>query len=196
MDSYKKTTSEQKETNRYFQEALSDFMYDTASGRAIRHLVDAGYTAAQIIQQLDYPTPFSKIQLSITKYLKETGILTTRLPVPPKDLTPVYLPALSGGIPQEALYARLAKQARQDGEGYAYFYCPFSQMAQTAGTGVPPLFSVLTAREREYLTGIIWEPGMYHRLNRRMLEIGTQLAMHSDAVSFLFLKSREQAIIT
>ena len=30
--------------NRYFQKALSDFTYDAASGGAIRHLTDTGYT--------------------------------------------------------------------------------------------------------------------------------------------------------
>lgn len=50
---------------KYFQDALSDFVYDAASGRAIRHLTDSGYTAAQIMQQLSYPTPFKKYSLPL-----------------------------------------------------------------------------------------------------------------------------------
>ena len=66
---------EKEPSNRYFQDALSDFVYDAASGRAIRHLADTGYTTAQIVHQLDYPTPFAKVQHTVTRHLKETGIL-------------------------------------------------------------------------------------------------------------------------
>lgn len=62
-------------TNTYFQDALSDFVHDAASGRAIRHLVDIGFTTARIMNELDYPTPFEKVQRTVTRYLKETGIL-------------------------------------------------------------------------------------------------------------------------
>ena len=39
------------EKQNYFKQALSDFAFDAAAGRAIRHLVDVGYTSSQIMQR-------------------------------------------------------------------------------------------------------------------------------------------------
>lgn len=179
---------DKKNNNRYFQDALSDFIYDAASGRAIRHLVDRGYTAAQIIQQLDYPTPFSKVQYTVTRYLKETGVLLAELPVPSSDLKTIPLKYSS----PEKLFSFLADRIRENGEENSYLSCPFGAVSKKTDNGIRKAFSMLTAREREYIEGIAWEPDItYHRLNRRMLEIGVQIAMDVDTVSFCFLKSRE-----
>lgn len=177
-----------KENSRYFQEALSDFMYDAASGRAVRHLVDDGYTSAQIMQRLDYPTPFAKIQKTVTKRLKETGMLLDELPVSGEQLKSVIL----GSVSEETLFSCLAQRISRNGEENAYISCPFGACAG-ADDGISKLLSPLTAREREYILGIAWESGVrYHRLDRRMLEIGVQLACRNpDVFSFYFLKSYE-----
>lgn len=44
----------------YFKSALSDFTYEAASGGAIRHLADLGYTVKQISGQLSFPTPLDR----------------------------------------------------------------------------------------------------------------------------------------
>lgn len=169
---------------KYFQDALSDFVYDAASGRAIRHLTDSGYTAAQIMQQLSYPTPFKKIQLTITRHLKETGVLLEELPLPDASFYPVRLRCAS----LENVFSLLVQYLSLNGEEYSYVSCPSRMSAQTR--------SVLTARERDYLDGILWESSkvMYHRLNRRMLEIGAQMAFYSGDVCFYFLKSGEAVL--
>ena len=41
----------------YFKNALSNFMFEAASGGAIRHLADLGYTVKQISKKLEFPTP-------------------------------------------------------------------------------------------------------------------------------------------
>ena len=181
---------EKEPSNRYFQDALSDFVYDAASGRAIRHLADTGYTTAQIVHQLDYPTPFAKVQHTVTRHLKETGILLESLPVPPASLQAVTLQRES----PEKLYILLSERIRQNGEAYSYISCPFGVRGTESGgnPAVMHLLSVLTAREAAYIQGIAWEPAvMYHRLNRRMLEIGVQLAVHTNDICFYFLKSLE-----
>ena len=50
---------------KYFDEALSDFVHDAASGGAIRHLVDLGYSLTQIMQALSYPTPRERVQKTV-----------------------------------------------------------------------------------------------------------------------------------
>ncbi|MCI9020332.1 MAG: hypothetical protein HFH32_06285 [Eubacterium sp.] len=171
---------EQKEPNgRYFQEALSDFMYDAASGKAIRHLADSGFTTAQITRQLCYPTPFRKVQHTVTDYFKETGILLEALPVEQSCFKKIHL----NNISAEHLFSRLVHCIHNDSEENSYVLYPF---ASDCGA-----LSVLTAREREYLEGIAWEPAaMYHRLNRRMLEISVQLAMLPGELCFYFLKNK------
>lgn len=177
-----------KNNNKYFQEALSDFIYDAASGRAIRHLTDNGCTAAQIVQQLDYPVSFAKVQHTVTRYLKETGILLEELPVPYTNLKAIPFERSS----PEKLFSFFAECIRQNGEENSYLGCPFGAASSHADDSIRKSFSMLTAREREYIEGIAWEPGiMYHRLNRRMLEIGVQAAMYTEEISFCFLKSGE-----
>ncbi len=182
--------NEKEPSTRYFQDALSDFVYDAASGRAIRHLADAGYTTEQSVNQRDYPTPFAKVQHTVTRHLKESGILLESLPVPLASLQAVSLQRDS----LETLYTLLSERVRQNGEAHAYMSCPFGM--QGCGNGGNPhairLRSALTAREAAYIQGIAWEPfPMYHRLNRRMLEIGAQLAVYADDICFYFLKSGE-----
>ncbi len=174
---------ENEKPGRYFKDALSDFVYDAASGRAIRHLTDSGYTAAQISEQLAYPTPFHKIQHTVTRHLKESGILLEELPVAHACFHPVCLHRTS----PERLFSLLAQYLSLNGEENSYVLYP-------AGTDAQAL-SMLTAREREYLNGILWESGtMYHRLNRRMLEIGAQTALYSDHIRFYFIKTRDVLI--
>lgn len=180
MDNFK------NHNNKYFQDALSDFVYDAASGRAIRHLIDAGYTAAQIMRELDYPTPFEKIQHTVTRYLKETGILLEELPVTPTNLHTIQL----NDMPQDELFSLLAQQVASNGEENSYVSCSFGFACKQASSKTVQALSMLTTREQDYLNGIEWEKKiMYHRLNRRMLEIGVQIAMWVDETSFYFLKN-------
>lgn len=180
-------------SNQYFQEALSDFVYDAASGRAIRHLADTGYTAAQIVRQLDYTTPFVKVQHTVTRHLRECSILLDKLPIDSEKLQTVILYQDS----PENLYPLLAEHVRKNGEENSYVSCPFGILGTlSAGKAASPL-SMLTNREREYLAGIAWEPKiMYHRLNRRMLEISVQIAAEIQGLCFYFLRSGKKCAIS
>ena len=57
--------------NRDFKDALTNFAFDAAAGRAIRHLCDLGRTAEQIQQELDYPVPLSRIEKEMQLYEEE-----------------------------------------------------------------------------------------------------------------------------
>ena len=61
--------------NKYFTQALSDFMFDAASGGAIRHLADQGYSVREIAEKIAFPTPMVKIQEIVWKRLIETGVI-------------------------------------------------------------------------------------------------------------------------
>lgn len=64
----------------YFKSALSDFTYEAASGGAIRHLTDLGYTVKQISEQLSFPTPYERVQKTVWQRLLETGVILTEEP--------------------------------------------------------------------------------------------------------------------
>lgn len=166
----------------YFESALSDFVYDAASGRAIRHLVDRGYTTEQIMNLLNYPTPRKKVEKTVYRYLKETGIILTQLPIPREQMQPVILKCNS----EDMLYCHLKEYICQNGQENSYLSCPFGIK------NINNILSPLTLREKEYILGIAWEPLIaYHQLNQRMLEIGSQLAFNNDMFAFYFFKSME-----
>ena len=53
----------------FFHKALADFAFDVASGGAIRHLADRGYTAKQIAGELDFSVPFEKVRQAVWDHL-------------------------------------------------------------------------------------------------------------------------------
>lgn len=55
----------------YFEEALSNFTMDFAYGRAIRHLVDHGYTVDRIIKEFHYPISRDSIEKIVDRYRKD-----------------------------------------------------------------------------------------------------------------------------
>lgn len=81
-----KDSGEQK----YFKKALSDFTFEMASGGAIRHLADRGYTVGEIVKMLDFPTPYERVGDLVRKHFLETGVLL--LDEPTKEAGPVFFP--------------------------------------------------------------------------------------------------------
>lgn len=179
----------EQERQPYFQEALADFMHDAASGGAIRHLLELGYTTDGIMKHLDFPTPRSRVEKTVYQYLTSKRILLEELPIRQDSLRMIQLEKCS----EMDLYAHLRKCIDSDGETNSYVSCPFGTVRRDRETRLKELLSSLTTKEREYLMGIPWQPKeMYHRLNSRMLEISVRLAVCSTAdLKFYFLKRKE-----
>ena len=57
----------------YFDKALSNFVFDFASGGAIRHLADLGYTVTEIVGRLDFPTPKERVAEAVWKHYINIG---------------------------------------------------------------------------------------------------------------------------
>ncbi len=66
--------------NSYFQKALADFTQEAASGGAIRHLADLGYTVEEIQRELAFPTPISRIRRVVWEHLLDTGVVLREVP--------------------------------------------------------------------------------------------------------------------
>ena len=61
--------------NKYFHNALQNFIFEEAGGGAIRHLANRGYTAKQIAQALSFPVPYEKVREAFTEYLMKENVL-------------------------------------------------------------------------------------------------------------------------
>lgn len=177
----------------YFEEALSDFMYDAASGGAIRHLTDLGYSVDQMMEALSYPTPRERVRKTVYRYMLEAGLLLRELPQG-SDLRNVTLWISDTVKADNDLYQKI----KANGADHCYISCPFGMWRQNEGTAseqnvFSDRLSCLNKREREYIAGIPWEDRlMYHRLNSRMREIGRKLLLNGiPGCGYYFLKTGE-----
>lgn len=64
----------------YFKNAMSNFTFEVASGGAIRHLADLGYTVNQIMKKLTFPTPYERVQKTVWEHLLDTGVILLEEP--------------------------------------------------------------------------------------------------------------------
>ena len=177
---------EKKERQSYFQEALSDFMYDAASGGEIRHLVDLGYSVEQIMKQLSFPTARFRDEKTVYRYLCESKMLRKDLLLEGYRCKRI---TRSNALTLVSLYRELDRYKEKNLESQSYFECPFGLMNDRGQKEI----ANLSQREQDYLLGISWEHQvMYHILNSRMTEIGAKLAIRTDlSCRFIFLQTGE-----
>lgn len=181
------------EGNDYFNQALSDFMFEAASGGSIRHLVNLGYSVDQIMERLSFPTPRNRVEETVYRHMTETGLLLEQLPIEPDSLRRVTVEAAH----LDQVSARILERIRPNGEESAYLLCPFGYLRKNDPEALENLLSCLNSREQEYLRGIRWKRNaMYHRLNSRMREIAAKLALRGGMeTTCYFLQLGETLVI-
>lgn len=188
-----------KENNKYFDKALSDFAYDMACGAQIRHLADLGYTVAQIMGELDISVPYGRVQKTVTEHLCKTGILLSIKPdsvsssktefireydsygrasfrqvvVEKADTAEIHWKKHSYTPALEGgLLSFLNRKTEENGEKFSYISCDFGIDEQKTIESM----ASLETHQQEYIQGILWEKSrMYHRLTPRMREIVSRL---------------------
>lgn len=173
--------------NRYFQEALANFTHETASGGAIRHLADLGYTAEQIAAQLDFPTPYERVQKTMWEHLVDTGVIrleepgsgrqskkavyvqeydrhgktTFRRVADPEGEEPVTVwkeRQLSHGvISTEEISALLSAKTAENGESHSYISVDFGLARKRDSRKYQQMLDALDGRQRSYIDGLPWE---------------------------------------
>lgn len=211
--------SEQK----YFKNALSDFTYETASGGAIRHLADLGYTVKQITEKLTYPTPYERVRKTVWQYLIDTGVILTQEPekggVKGKAAYTVEhgkygkasfrleaaSPAASERIHWKernyseencgSLAAYLADKCSVNGDDTSYISCDFGIRSVSDSSEYAAAMQVLNERQREYIAGLLWEDKVcYHRLNQRMREIVVKLYANGYFHGYCYFIKQEEKV--
>lgn len=177
-----------------FQQALSDFTFDVASGGAIRHLTDLGYTVKQIQDRLDFPTPFARVQEAVWKRLVETGVIRLE--------EPLFGAAVSGGGKAgaaegrdtgaggavrvnyvreydsygRASFRRVTETDTRREAGGEFLVCEFGVLKYRDGERYRQILALLAERQAEYVDGLPWPPvRVWHKAEGYMPEIGRRL---------------------
>lgn len=209
----------------FFRDALSDFTFESASGGAIRHLADLGYTVKQISEQLTYPTPYEKVRMAVWKHLTQTQVILTQEPGNGRQcgraeytvehdkygrasfrLIPAAGKGISGICWKERHYSEerdgklgdyLARRCAACGVKSAYVSCDFGLRGDGRTEKMSRILQSLNERQREYVTGIPWAADTcYHVLDGRMREIVVRLYVAGEYQGrCYFLESGEKVYI-
>ena len=157
-----------------FNRALSDFTHDVASGGAIRHLCDRGYTVSQIMKLLDYPTPRERVESTFSRHLKEKGILMDELP----EEAEILLESTAVDKNHAGTSTAIDRLVDARNESPLYLECRFGMLKSRDRSTYDRILVSLDSDDADYIEGIRWTVRpMFHRLNERMRSIAKRLMM-------------------
>ncbi len=188
----------------FFKKALSDFAFDVASGGAICHLADCGYTVSQIMKMLDFPTPKERVRQTVWEHLEDTGYLCLEEPcggsrketygyvteydaygrksfrrVTLREKAPGSVNWRERRFLEEAdgrIGVFLEERCAKDGEEYSYVSCDFGLVRQRDSNRFQEGLLLLLEGQRDYVSELFLERRMvYHRLDQRMRDIIARL---------------------
>lgn len=160
--------------NQYFNQALSNFMHDMASGAAIRHLADSGYTVKQIAEKLSYPTSYEQIGKTVWAHFLETGVVA--LEKPPTEPVIERITYVKEYGKYGRTYFRQKKE-RIEQPVREYVSCDFGKRRYQNEEKFLKSLEGLWERDREYILGLPWPlQTVYHVLDERMERISEMLS--------------------
>lgn len=169
----------------YFKRALSNFTYDVASGGAIRHLADVGYTVKQIMENLSYPTPYERVQKTVWEHFLDTGVILLKEPgsvtqheavtyvkeynqFGKASFRRVAVKQNGEGreiffkettfleTPKEGLADFLSGKSDENGEKDSYISCKFGLYSKNTNQ-IKQILNLLENSQRDYIMGLPWE---------------------------------------
>ncbi len=153
----------------YFKKALSDFTNDFASGGAIRHLADNGFTVKEIHDRLDFPTPVSKVAETVWKHFLDIGIILLEEPVSGESKEKVDYVKVHGEFGKTSFKRVVTEVSSIEGE---YIKCDFGKEIYKDKEGFKKSLSVLSERDRDYILGLPWPlTPVWHIADERMKRI-------------------------
>jgi hypothetical protein len=203
-------------SDKIFRDALANFTYDVASGGAIKHLAELGYTPQEIKPMLDFPTPYERVQETFWNYLLEKRIIVEEKSELEKKQEKVHfvtdydsygrksfrrvveyeengLPALDFNTFRQIAYAPAVHGA------FASFlkeYCTLNTYVSCDfGLRTASFLAPLTEKQRLYMEGVPWKRKIvWHQLNQRMIEILPVLYEQSSYHGTLLLLQKNEQI--
>lgn len=155
--------------NQYFNKALGNFIYDNASGGAIRHLFDLGYTIDEIAHRLDYPTPKPKIQEIVWEHMLNTGIISFDDPKSKERSERISYVEEYGKYGTKH-FKRVSEKI--DVAYNEYCLCDFGKQIYQNKEAFETKLEGLSAKDKEYIFGIPWPlQNVYCLMDERMKRI-------------------------
>lgn len=144
-----------KEEHTYFQNALSDFVFDVSSGGALRHLANLGYTVEEIYGRLDYPTTRERVGAAVWKHYLEQNIVRFELPKEDEEKRNYRI------IKEQTDYGKVTfrrvEVAPTEVVKQEYVYLPIGKLRYQRPGEYESFLAKLQERDREYVTGLPWE---------------------------------------
>ncbi|MCM1119715.1 MAG: hypothetical protein NC543_10185 [bacterium] len=153
----------------YFQRALSDFVFDMASGGAICHLTDLGYTVKQIQEKLSFPTPYERIQKAVWKHLLDTGVIALEEQAKAGEKVAYVREYDRYG---KASFRRVTVPVCASESSRPRLLCRFGLLKYQDSERYSEVLGALKPEQAEYIDGLPWGlESVWHRADQRMLEI-------------------------
>lgn len=164
----------EKEEGKEFQRALSDFMYDFASGDAIRHLADAGLTISQITAKLSFPTPKDRVARTVWKHYIDQGIILQEEPKEGEMFRKVSYVTEQGAYGKVSMRQVVEEVQIPKAE---YLPCDFGKRIYRDKEGFQESLKRLSETEKQYLLELPWPcQTVWHIRNERMNAIWRKLS--------------------
>ncbi|MBE5902150.1 MAG: hypothetical protein E7280_09615 [Lachnospiraceae bacterium] len=155
-------------TKEFFNQTLSNFTHNVASGDAIRHLADKGYTVPEIAGKLDFPTPVERIRKTVWEHYQNTGVIRMEKP----DAMPhvqVHYEKVQGSYGKTS-FRRVEEVV--DAEPKEYLRIEFGKEKYKDKETFQRKLEGLDTKDREYVENLPWplQP-VYHVADERMKRI-------------------------
>ncbi len=161
--------------NKYFNQALSNFIHDMASGDAIRHLADLGYSVDRIAKELSFPTPKEKIAQTVWEHYVAQGIILLEEPAeaPVIEKTSYIKEYDNFG---RANFRKVTVSVEHSPK--KYYPCDFGRQRYKNEAAFLASLEVLDKEEKDYILGLPWTLyRVYHVDNNRMRHIMEKLGV-------------------
>jgi len=150
-----------------FNKALSNFVHDVASGGAVRHLADAGYSISEIAAQLDYPLPKEKIAAVMWEHFLNTGKICLEEPKEVHEKVRF--------VKEQDAYGKISFRKvveTVDNTERKYVLCEYGKALYQKKPEFLQFLDSLEPGDREYIELLQWPlHPVYHELDERMQRI-------------------------
>ena len=150
-----------------FNKALSNFVHDVASGGAVRHLADSGYSISEIAAQLDYPLTKEKIAKVMWEHYINTGKICTEEPKETHEKVSFVKEQDAYG---KTTFRKVVETV--DNSTRKYIKCEYGKALYQKKPEFVAWLQKLEAGDREYIELLPWPlTPVYHEADARMKRI-------------------------